>query len=87
MRVISVTPPNSLVLVMDGSVGRIPDTMEGRAFSSTESCVAVGCRSEHDGATEIRLGSVEQLAPTDMLIFEGELPAPSGRLSVFSIMY
>ena len=87
MQAILTTPPNSVVLVMDGSVGQIPETMGSRAVSATESCVALGCRSAHDGPTQIQLGLGSNFQTSDQLVFQGELATPTGKLSVFSIMH
>ena len=51
-----VKPPNSLVLVEDSSGGELPTSMNQSLIAATASCVAVGCRSEDDGETEIVLG-------------------------------
>ena len=87
MQSILIAPPNSVVLVMDRSIGRIPWSMGDGIVSATRSCVAIGCRSESDGLTDIQLGSIQEHAPTDKLVFEGELATPSGTLSVFSVLY
>ncbi len=82
MKTISTSPPNSLILVMDHASGIVPETMDNRLVSTTESCVAVGCMSAYDGPTEIQLGQTNEIIPTDALIFEGEISTPSKKLSI-----
>jgi hypothetical protein len=86
MQTITVAPPNSLVLVMDHTIGDIPKTMGRARISATESCVAVGCRMEQDGPTEINLGQFHEVAPLGELVFDGEISTPSKRLSICSVI-
>lgn len=81
-----VTPPNSVVLVADPSDGEVPSSMNGSLFSSTESCVAVGCRSEIDGETEFTLGATRDVDPGRQPDFEAELKTPTRRLAVRSVL-
>jgi hypothetical protein len=71
---------------MDLATGRVPEEMGEKLVSATESCIAVGCRSEHDGPTEIHLGQCHEVTPSDALVFDGEIFTPSRKLSVCSIM-
>jgi hypothetical protein len=70
---------------MDDSVAEIPATMGSQLVSATDSCVAVGCRSEEDGPTEISLDSLGHAEPFGALVFDGEVMTPSKRLSVYSV--
>jgi hypothetical protein len=83
---VSVSPPNSLVLIGDAS-GDLPDTMGDDLVSATANVVAVGTLAETDGKTQIRVietGSSEHRPPK--LVFEGVLQVPSGRLTVQSVL-
>jgi hypothetical protein len=86
-----VQPPSSLLLVMDPAVGRIPETMGGELTASTGSCVAIGTRSEADGATRVRLLTSGELAegeedtPSVLLAWQGILATPTGELVVASV--
>jgi hypothetical protein len=84
MMSISISPPNSLILVMDFAAGSVPKAMGNWLVSATESCVAVGCLSEHDGPTEIHLGQAHEVTPAEALVFEGEIFTPNKKLSICS---
>ena len=86
MKRTSVSPPNSLLLVMDPAVGEIPKKMGQNCIAATGSCVAIGCRMEQDGPTEINLGQLHEIAPLGELLFDGEIPTPSRRISICSVM-
>jgi hypothetical protein len=84
--VASFAPPNSLVLVMDRSVGRVPDAMDGGLVAATPSCVAVGTLSEHDGVTQFTLGDEPVQIANDELVFDGTLDTPGLKLGVCSVL-
>lgn len=86
MMTISVSPPNSLILVMDFASGKVPEAMGSGLVSATESCVAVGCLPEHDGPTEIHLGHTHEIPPTVALVFDGDICTANKRLSICSVM-
>ena len=82
-----ISPPNSLLLVMDRSVGIVPDSMEDGIVVSTTTCVAVGTLAETDGQTRIILTDENVMLFDDYsLIFEGILQTPSKRLSICTVM-
>jgi hypothetical protein len=81
-----VAPPHSLVLVGDSNDLDIPDAMQGSLISSTESCIAIGCRSEIDGETELTLGASREVDPGRHPDFEGVLTTPSRRIAVRSVL-
>jgi hypothetical protein len=66
--------------------GRVPETMGNKQVSVTESCVAVACRSEHDGPTQINLAQSHEVTPVDQLIFDGDISTRSKTLSICSIL-
>jgi hypothetical protein len=82
-----IAPPNSLLLIMDRSVGQIPESMAGRLIAFTPTCVAIGTLSEHDGTTRVTLdessGRPAQSTPT----FDGVLETPGRKLSVCSVLH
>jgi hypothetical protein len=79
---LKIAPPYSLVLICDPEEAEIPKSMEGGIIASTSSCIAVGCRAEIDGETEIVLGSVSEVDPDDEPIFQGHLKTPSYKIAV-----
>lgn len=84
---IDVAPKNSLVLIMDRSVGVVPNEMGGALVSATSTCVAVGTLSEYDGETSICLSDEGPPAgPGYPQVFDGILGTPSMTVSVCSIL-
>lgn len=83
-KTVSVSPPNSVVLVMDPDAGDVPQTMGGRLIAATSSSIAVGCLSEHDGQTSLHLGS-DGVTPDHTLAFEGTLATPNRLLAICSV--
>jgi len=83
---VKIAPPNSVVLVADPSDGEIPDTMGGSLIAATNSCVAVGCRSEADGETEFTLGRTDEVDPGSRPAFEGNLKTPNRKIAVRSVL-
>ena len=77
--------PNSLVLLMDANGGEIPESMGGHLVAATESCVAVGCKSEVEGDTEIVLGWATDVDPGRNPDFEERMETPSRRVAVKSV--
>lgn len=84
---VSVVPSNSLILVMDRTVGVIPETMAKGLVAATPTCIAIGTRSEHDGQTSLSLS--DEGAPSGFGVnatFDGVLKTPSKTLSVCSVL-
>lgn len=82
-----VAPPNSLLLVMDQTVGKVPDSMNHGLVAATASCVAVGTLSEADGETLILLSDeLPSQLQTQLLVFDGVLATPSKKISVCSVV-
>lgn len=71
-----VAPPNSLVLIEDSSGSDIPTSMNQSLIAATDSCIAIGCRAEDDGETEIVLEHCSSVDTDDRLEFEGLLRTP-----------
>jgi len=84
--VVRIAPPNSLVLIEDRDGGVIPDSMNQSLVAVTDSCIAVGCRAEDDGETEIILGVSASLDIGGYLVFEGCLRTPSKRVVVRNVL-
>jgi hypothetical protein len=82
-----IAPPYSLVLIEDARGGEIPTSMaNGSLIASTDSCVAVGCRSEVDGDSEFILGETRDVDPGDQPRFQGTLKTPSLRIAIRSMV-
>lgn len=82
---ITLSPPNSLVLVMDHSSGELPEAINEQLVALTDSCVAVGTLSEVDGATTITLTNSLEGVKRGKMVFDGVLKVPRHELSVCSV--
>ena len=80
-----VSPPNSLLLIMDPSFGVVPESMEGGLIQSTSTCVAIGTLSEFDGETKVVLTNSRPADPNLFLVFDGQVATPNLLLSVCTV--
>lgn len=80
-----IAPPNSVVLIEDSSGGTIPASMDHTLISATDSCIAVGCKAEDDGETDITLGPCDEVDTGERSAFEWSLQTPNRRLVVRTI--
>lgn len=83
---IQAAPPNSVILVEDFGGGEVPKSMSQSLVAATLTCIAVGCRAEDDGETEIIVGLDNELNVQDPVVFEGRLRTPSGRLVIRNVL-
>jgi hypothetical protein len=82
----AVSPPYSIILIVDPSDGEIPSSLNGGLVAATPSCIAVGTRAEDDGLTRISLGSAAELDHGDQLVFEGKIDTPTQKVCVRSVL-
>jgi hypothetical protein len=82
---IAVSPPNALLLISDQGGGVAPASMRGSAFASTDACIAVGCKADLDGPTEIILGAFGEVDPGRSPDFSARLSTPTGRIAVRTV--
>ena len=82
---IRIAPPNSVLLIEDSDGGDIPVSMNGSLFAATASCIAVGCRAEDDGETEVAIGPCGDVDPGDRPAFEGSLLTPNRLIAVRTV--
>lgn len=84
---IRIYPRNSVVLIMDRTVGEVPESMNRGLVAATASCVAIGTRSEQDGETSIWLSDdIAEAVYDEAPVYDGVLDTPGGRLSVRSVL-
>jgi hypothetical protein len=81
-----VAPPSSLLLVMDRSVGRIPENMDEGIVASTSTCVAIGTLSSLDGSTHVTLDNGSEPSGFGSPVFDGVLGTPDKKLAVCSVL-
>lgn len=86
MRSRKLAPPNSLILVMDPSARDLPKEMGDSLVSATRSAVAIACRAEIEGETEVMLGTDEEIDPGTDPVFTGQLDTPTGVVSVRTVL-
>ena len=56
-----VAPENSMILVMDPTLGKVPTSFDAESVATTSTCVAIGTLMELDGDTSIHLSSVGEV--------------------------
>lgn len=82
-----VSPENSIILIMDRTVGEVPDSMAGQLVSATPSCMAIGTLCEHDGDTLLILSDEgTPIGVGERPVVETLLATPSRRLSVCNVL-
>jgi len=89
MIAIDVAPPNSLLLIMDPSVGEIPESMSGALVAANATCIAIGTLSAQDGSTQVFVGRLDEDEGTGtqcQIVFDGVLATPQKRIVVASVM-
>ena len=86
MKTAHIAPPNSLLLIMDRSVGQIPESMGASLVAATSTCIAIGTLSEHDGTTQVTLDGNPDPTPHGPPVFDGLLETPSRELTVNTVL-
>jgi hypothetical protein len=82
---VTLSPPNSLILVMDHLHGKLPEDLNGQLVAHTDSCVVIGTLSGTDGPTTITVLDGLEDRPKDKMVFDGVLRTPHRELSVCSV--
>lgn len=84
---ISIVPKNSVILIMDRTIGEVPETMSNQLVAFSTSCVAVGTLSEYDGETQISLSDkINESSSCKILAFDGNLETPSKMISICTVL-
>ncbi len=82
---IRLAPPNSVILIEDSSGGEIPDLMNHSLVASTDTCIAIGCKAEDDGETEIVLEEIREKNVGEQ-VFDGVLRTKTQKLVVRTVL-
>jgi hypothetical protein len=85
---VSLSPPNSLILILDPDTNDLSDIVRGALVSATPSCVAVGTLCEIDGETTIVLADNETELELDSSMhqeFDGTIVTQSHMISVCTV--
>jgi hypothetical protein len=86
---VSFAPPNSIVLISDPEFEftDVPELLGNELISATDSCIAVGCRSEADGATQFTFGWSADVDPGSEPAFIGSVKTPSRHVALQTILW
>lgn len=81
-----VSPPNSIVLLVDREAAEIPESLGDELVSNTDTCAVIGTFNASDGDTLITLTNEKPInRQLEYVAFTGELQFPSGRASVCTV--
>src|SRR6266702_2888251 len=80
-----VAAPNALLLLSDISGGMAPNEMHGSLVTSTPTCIAIGCMSDCNGETEVRVGAGREVGSSKPPAFEGDLDSASRAVALWTI--
>lgn len=81
-----ISPPNSLIAVLEGKDAEIPIGKErDQSFVSTPSCVIVDVLMSQDGPTKITLDDASAFAKRGKPAWTGYLETPKGHVGVWTI--
>ena len=78
--------PNSLLYIGDAVMFDPPEIDEMTGFWTSPHCVAVSCRPDCDGDTELTVGTVDEFAQRGPPRFEGRIKTPSRRIRVHTVL-
>lgn len=82
---VRTSPPNAVILIEDSLGGDIPTSMNLGLVVATNSCIAVGCRADIDGETEIAFTGFDDSQQGDV-VFEGRLQVKSRELVIRTVL-
>lgn len=54
-----ISPPHSIILMLDPDAGVLPETMQVEAIASTTTALAVGTLAEFDGPTRVGISAAD----------------------------
>lgn len=81
-----LSPPNSIVFVMDPVAGELPSSIATSGVSVTGSCIAVGTLCEADGESQVVLtDDASEIPASHDMVFGGVLQTPHGVLCVCAV--
>jgi hypothetical protein len=81
----TISPPTSVILIEDQIGGDIPESMGDSLVASTRSCIAVGCKSESDGSTEIRVSRDLGDDICGFVVFDDLVSVPSKTIAIKTV--
>lgn len=84
----NIAPLNSLILVMDRTIGEIPDPdrIGVSLVTATPSCLSIGTLCSVDGDTTVTLSDNESEIGNNLInVYDGVLKTPNKLLSVCTV--
>ena len=82
---IEISPPHSLVLVLDAAGGDVPLSFASKLVVATDSCIAIGCYTASDGPTQITFGAKSEVDQGIAPIFFAKIQVPNRKLTVKTV--
>lgn len=79
---------NALIAVLDpGGKVKVPQWSKPMTprLVSTDTCILVGCLIDADGETELAFGSMSEVDPGELPVFQGKLKTPTRRIALESV--
>lgn len=76
---------NSLLFIRDPTTDDIPEISDIAPFWVTPSCLAVCCRPDCDGDTEVTIGTVEEMALARIPDIQIRLRTPSRKIQIETV--
>ena len=79
---------NALIAVLDpGGKVKVPQWSKPMTprLVSTDTCILVGCLIDADGETELALGSMSEVDPGELPVFQGKLRTPTRGIALESV--
>jgi len=80
MKTISIAPPYLQFFISDVSLPGSPIQGETISIVSNGLCLSVPCQYAYEGDTLLTVGDVAEVPKDGILVYEGEVPTPSGVL-------
>lgn len=82
---IEISPPNSLVVVLDVKGGDVPLDVTSNLVVATDSCIVIGCRSASDGPTQITFGAKKEVDQGIPPFFTAKIQVRNKKLTVKTV--
>lgn len=77
--------PNGVLFLSDAGGGTPPEPRRGAMVLATPTCIAVACKVDCEGPTEIRLDHVSSIDPGWPAAFDGVLQTPRRSVVVSTV--
>jgi hypothetical protein len=79
-RSVSIPVPNAILFIQDPSIWDLPEPVGDSGIWATSRGITLTCMHEQEGNTDITMGSIAEIRPTQPPIFDGYLDSPDRRI-------